>query len=109
MDAALLSDTKPVLWIARSVLGRAHLAERRYEEAQREFAEAVRIVEAMWWPLWTVGFAQVQGIKESIVSLYLDLLRVATSRGHHEEVERVLALCPWSFLRQRWEAVRDKG
>jgi tetratricopeptide (TPR) repeat protein len=107
-DSARL-DARPVMWLSHYTLGRILAAQGKLEEAQTQLQRAVAVIEEMWWPLWAVGFAQVQEIKASITSVYFDLLRTAISLDRGEVAERVLALSPWPFLREQWEAQRARG
>jgi len=91
------------LWTAGHVAAKAHAALGRTDEALACFRTAVGTVEEMWWPLWRIGFAEVKDIKQSVVDLYLDYIRFATASGCPDEVRRVLAMSPWSFLRERCE------
>jgi len=108
-ESARRLEARHILWSAQHVHGLALSAMGRHENAQARFGEAIDIIEAMWWPLWTVGFAQVQDVKHSIIAVYLDYLRTATGQGRQDLVDRVLALSPWSFLRQRWQEATDAG
>jgi tetratricopeptide (TPR) repeat protein len=91
------------LWQAWHVAGSASIALGQIEEGLGHYRAAIDVVERMWWPLWRIGFAQVQEVKQSLVELYLDHLRAATACGRSDEVARVLSLSPWPFLRERWE------
>jgi len=107
IESARRVEAKHSLWLAHDTMGRIHLANGERDEAQAQFREAVSIVEGMWWPLWAVGFAQVQSIKQPIVDVYMRLLHTTDAKGQRDQVERILSLSPWSFLRARWESVRD--
>lgn len=91
------------LWQAWHVAGSASIALGDIEEGLGHYRAAIDVVERMWWPLWRIGFAQVQDVKQTLVDLYLDHLRAATACGRSDEVARVLSLSPWPFLRERWE------
>lgn len=109
IDRAHRLEAKHLRWRAHHALGRALAALGKPDEALAQFSEAVRVIEEMWWPLWTVGFAQVQDVKQSILDVYIDLLQTATRQGRTGEVERVLALSPWPFLRDRWESAAGQA
>ncbi len=91
------------LWQAHHIAGSAAIALGQTEDGLGHYRAAIDVVERMWWPLWRIGFAQVQDVKQSLVGLYLDHLRAAQSCGRADEVARVLSLSPWPFLRERWE------
>lgn len=108
-ESARRLEARHTLWAAQHVQGLSLLALGRHDEAQARFGEAIDIIEAMWWPLWTVGFAQVQDVKHTIIAVYLNYLGTAARQGRQDLVDRVLALSPWSFLRERWQEAVDGG
>lgn len=93
-------------WHAQYYLAAALEGASRRDEALYYYRSAVKTIEGMWWPLWSVGFAQVPSIKRSITNAYLGLLDAAEAQGNRVEAERVLALSPWPFLRRMWEEHR---
>jgi len=93
-------------WQAQYHLATALEGASRRDEALYYYRSAVKTIEGMWWPLWSVGFAQVSSVKRSITDAYLGLLDAAEAQGNRVEAERVLALSPWPFLRRMWEEHR---
>ncbi|HQK92856.1 MAG TPA: tetratricopeptide repeat protein [Armatimonadota bacterium] len=93
-------------WQAQYHLAAALEGTSRRDEALYYYRSAVKTIEGMWWPLWSVGFAQVPSVKRSITNAYLGLLDAAETQGNRVEAERVLALSPWPFLRRMWEEHR---
>ncbi len=100
---ALRLEAKRLVWRCRHVQGVCDMRAGRLEHAIEKLTEATKVIERMWWPLWTEGFARVEAIAGSMVDVYLDLLRAASLAGRTETVERVLALSPWPFIRGLWE------
>jgi tetratricopeptide (TPR) repeat protein len=89
-------------WRAAHTRARALEDLGQTEESLKLHREATRMIEAMWWPLWRIGFAEVQSISPAILDVYTDYLRLATHAGLESEVRRVLSVSPWPFLKRKW-------
>lgn len=103
-EGAARTGSRLVLWQAQHAAGLACAGLGRAEDALHHLGASIATVERMWWPLWRVGFAQTRRVKRSLLQVYLDHLHTARGIGRDEEVARVLALAPWPFLRDIWEA-----
>ncbi len=108
--AAQRHGARNLLWRANHSAGQALEALGRVPEALACYRDAMETIETMWWPLWRLGFAEVDEVSPAVLAVYLAYLRAATGAGRRQEVSRVLAVSPWPFLRAKWvEAGGEPG
>lgn len=102
LAAAQRIGAKHLQWRSGHAAGKALESLGRPADAVPYYREATETIEAMWWPLWRLGFAEVHDIGASMLDVYMAYLSAAERTGQKREVSRILAVSPWPFLKRKW-------